>query len=363
MSDTDQDQAQKTEEPTAKKLSDARNKGDVAQSREIASWFMLLAGALAVAFFLPGSARRVIDATRRFVEQPHQISLEPEALRGLLADVVFTVGWALALPIGLFLLAAIAAPLVQFGILFAPERLKPSPQKISPIAGLKRMFSLRSVTELLKGLVKIGLVAVVAVVVILPTADRLELFPSMALPTTLGILYDLGLRVFAGSVIVMTALALLDLLYQHYEHHKKLRMTRQEVRDEFKQTEGDPHVKARLRQIRTERARQRMMAAVPGADVVITNPTHYAVALKYDRDLMEAPKLVAKGVDEVAARIRERAEECEVAIFENPPLARALHASVDLDDYIKPEHYQAVAEIIAFILGYTKERPRAVFVE
>ena len=134
-------------------------------------------------------------------------------------------------------------------------------------------------------------------------------------------------------------------------------MTQQEVRDELRQSEGDPHIKARLRQIRTERARQRMMQAVPEADVVITNPTHYAIALKYDHDEMDAPKVVAKGVDEVARRIRERADEYEIPLFENPPLARALYSAVDLNDYIKPEHYQAVAEIIAFVLGKKKDRP------
>ena len=146
--------------------------------------------------------------------------------------------------------------------------------------------------------------------------------------------------------------------HQIFDHRKKLRMTRQEVRDEAKQSEGDPHVKARLSQIRMERSRQRMMQAVPTADVVITNPTHFAVALSYDQDMMAAPKVVAKGVDAVAFRIRETAEAHDVPIFENPPLARGIFASVEIDEFIKPEHFKAVAEIIAFVMGISKVRPR-----
>jgi flagellar biosynthetic protein FlhB len=357
MAENDDD-SQKTEEPTHKRLSDSRTKGDVAQSREVANWFMLFSAAVAVALFAPFSARKIYGAAYQFLESPHQFSIEPESLRQIFLDLGFTVGLAIAAPIGLFLVAAVSSSFVQYGLLFAPEKIKPTLSKISPIAGAKRMFSLRSVTELLKGLVKISFVAAITFVVISPVFDKVALFPSMTIPVSLGILHDLIVRLLVGVVSVVTALALLDFFYQVYEHRKKLRMTQQEVRDEMRQSEGDPHIKARLRQIRTERARQRMMQAVPEADVVITNPTHYAIALKYEHDAMDAPKVVAKGVDEVAARIRERAEEYDIPLFENPPLARALYASVDINDYIKPEYYQAVAEIIAFVMGIKKDRPR-----
>lgn len=353
-----EDDSQKTEEPTGKRLIDSRNRGDVAQSREVANWFMLFSAAVAVALFAPFSAEKIVGVTYQFLERPHEIPVDPEALRHLLSQVAFGVGLALAAPIGLFLVAAVSSSLVQHGLLFAPEKLKPSLSKISPIAGAKRMFSLRSITELIKGLVKLSIVAAIAVVVIMPIFDKLPLLPAMTLPVTLNILHATIVRLLVGVVSVVTALALLDYFYQLYEHRKKLRMTQQEVRDEQRQAEGDPHVKARLRQIRTERARQRMMQAIPEASVVITNPTHYAIALQYDKDEMEAPKVVAKGVDEVARRIRERAEEYEVAIFENPPLARALYSAVDINDYIQPEHYHAVAEIIAFVMGIKKDRPR-----
>jgi flagellar biosynthetic protein FlhB len=352
------DDSQKTEEPTHKRLTDSRNRGEVANSREVANWFMLFSAAVAVALFAPFSAEKFVHAAYQFLERPHDIPVNPEALRHLFIEVAWTIAVAIAAPIGLFLIAAVCAPLVQYGLLFAPEKIKPSLSKISPIAGAKRMFSLRSLTELLKGLVKMSLVAAVALVVIMPVFDKVALLPAMSVPLSLGVLHDTMVRLLAGVVAVVTALALLDYFYQIYEHRKKLRMTQQEVRDEMRQSEGDPHVKARLRQIRTERARQRMMQAVPEADVVITNPTHYAVALKYDQDEMEAPKVVAKGVDEVARRIRETAEEHDVATFENPPLARALYGAVDIDEYIKPEHYQAVAEIIAFVMGIKTDRPQ-----
>jgi len=352
------DDSQKTEEPTHKRLTDSRNRGDVAQSREVANWFMLFSAAVAVALFATFSAERFMATVYQFLERPHDIPVDADALRLMLADIGWAIALAIAAPIGLFVVAAVCSSLVQHGLLFAPEKIKPSLDKISPIAGAKRMFSLRSLTELLKGLVKIALVAAIAVAIVMPVFDRLALVPSMAVPTSLDVLHETMIRLLAGIVAVVTALALLDFFYQLYEHRKKLRMTQQEVRDEMRQSEGDPHVKARLRQIRTERARQRMMQAVPEADVVITNPTHFAVALKYDKDEMDAPKVVAKGVDDLARRIRQRAEEYEVAIFENPPLARALYGAVEINEYIKPEHYHAVAEIIAFVLGIKKERPR-----
>ena len=357
MADGDDD-SQKTEEPTHKRLTDSRNRGDVAQSREVANWFMLFSAAVAVALMAPYSARKIANVSYQFLEQPHEFRVDPETLRQLFFDVGLTVGLAIAAPIGLFLVAAVTSSLVQYGLMFAPEKIVPKLSKISPLAGAKRMFSLRSVTDLFKGLLKISVVAAIALSVISPVFDKIALLPAMSLPISLGILHETVVRLLAGVVAVVTVIALFDFLYQVYEHRKKLRMSQQEVRDEMRQSEGDPHIKARLRQIRTERARQRMMQAVPGADVVITNPTHYAIALKYEHDAMEAPKLVAKGVDDVARRIRESAEEHEVAIFENPPLARALYAAVNLNEYIKPEHYQAVAEIIAFVMGIKKDRPR-----
>ena len=172
---------------------------------------------------------------------------------------------------------------------------------------------------------------------------------GLPLPLMMEELSSLVLRLMSGILVVLLVVAVIDLIYQRYEHYKKMRMTKQELKDEYKQTEGDPQVRAKLRQLRQEKARARMMQAVPEADVVITNPTHYSLALKYDPDERDAPVLVAKGIDEVAMRIREVAKEHDIPLFENKPLARVLYDTVELDEMIPPEHYQAVAEVISYI--------------
>ena len=345
------DQSQKTEEPTARRLSSAREKGDVANSREVANWFMLTAGALAVVFLLPRVASGLRQHLVGFIASSHAVQVEPEVISLLLLDVSVAVGRLLALTIGLFIVAAIASNLVQNGLLFAPERIKPAPNKISPIGGLKRLFSLRSVTELAKGIVKLVVVGGIAIAIIWPIRPKLEIVPLSPIPASLDLLYWTVVKVLAGVVGALSVIAFADLAYSRYEHHKKMRMTKEEVKDEQRQAEGDPHVKARLRAIRNERARQRMMQAVPDASVVITNPTHYAIALEYESEVMAAPRVVAKGADLVAQRIRQVAEENDVPLVENPPLARALFDGVDIGHEIKAEHYKAVAEIIAFVMG------------
>ena len=346
----EQDQSQKTEEPTAKRLQEARKKGDVATSREVQNWFMLFAGTLVLVILGPGMAEDLASILRQYLAAPHAYRIELEALRAMLGQTMGSVAAVLFLPALILLIAAAGAGLVQHGFLLAPERLKLDPKKLSPIAGAKRMFSLRSIAEFIKGLLKITIVGVIAGLLMWPVFLQLPSVPGMTILDSLGMIHIFASRMLAGVVAVLAVIAGFDFMYQRFEHTKKLRMTKQEVKDEYKQTEGDPHVKARLRAIRLERARQRMMQAVPEADVVITNPTHYAVALKYDAEEMPAPKLIAKGVDDVAERIRAKAEEHDVPIVENAPLARALYAGVDLDQDIPQEHYQAVAEIIAYVM-------------
>jgi len=230
------------------------------------------------------------------------------------------------------------------------EKMQPKLEKVSPLKGLKRMFSIQTVVEFAKNLLKLLIVAAVVIFLVWPERARLEQITTYEMAGVVRLLGALISRMLIGVVSILAVIAGADVLFQRFQHHKKQRMTKQEVKDEHKQTEGDPAVKARLRQIRMDRARKRMMAAVPDADVVITNPTHFAVALKYKAEVMEAPKVVAKGLDKMAQRIRELADENDVPIVENPPLARALYATVDVDDQIPPEHYKAVAEIIGYIL-------------
>ena len=341
--------SQKTEEPTPKRLEDARRKGQVASSREVNHWFMILAGAVSFMALAPGMSNGIVRAISRFVTEPDLIITGRDgigaALKGMLGEVLLAV-----LPvIMLLVIAAILAGVVQSGLVFSGERIKPELSKISIAKGAKRLFSLKSVAEFVKSVLKLIVVGGVVTLLFIPIFDDLASITTMPITAIMTLLQSLAVRLFIGVLAVMSVIAVIDFIYQRFEHMKSMRMSRQEIKDELKQTEGDPQVRARLRQIRTERARRRMMAAVPEADVVITNPTHFAVALKYDPQEMSAPRLVAKGADAIAERIREVARDHDVPLVENPPLARALFASVDLEQEIPAEHYKAVAEIISYV--------------
>ncbi len=345
----EQDDSEKTEEPTQKRLDDARQKGQVATSREINHWFVILGGTIFVLMLLPSMMRDLAVSFRPFLEQPHAMPVGSGALDAVMRDVLLGAAAALAVPIILFVAAALASGLVQHGFLVSFESLKPKLEKISPLKGFQRLFSSKSLAEFVKGLLKLAIVGTVCVILLLPELRTIDTTLGSDLGTLLGLMHSLAARLLIGVLSVMTLIAALDFLYQKFQHTKQLRMSRQDLKEEFKQSEGDPIVKQRLRQIRLERSRRRMMAAVPGADVVVTNPTHFAVALVYDPDKMSAPKVVAKGVDALARKIREVATEHSVPLIENPPLARALHAGTEIDEEIPAEHYKAVAEIISYV--------------
>ena len=356
---SDQDQSEKTEEPTPKKLSEARNKGQIATSKEVNSFAVLLGATLVIGILGPFVTLRVYSPLAGLVEKAGTMPIDQGSSGDILFDVFTSVIIALSPVFAVFMVLALAASLGQSGILFTAEPITPKFDKISPIKGFSRLFSLRSIVEFLKGIAKMGVVGTVALILVLPELDRLETIVQMDVRQLLEEIQTLVMRLLFGVAAVMVVIAVADYIYQKYEHIKQLKMSRQEIRDEHKQSEGDPHVKARLRQIRHERARQRMMAAVPQADVVVTNPTHFAVALKYDTAVMAAPTVVAKGVDNVAFRIREVAEANGVPIVENPPLARALFGGVDLDQQIPEEHYQAVAQIISYVYRLKGKRMSA----
>ena len=350
MAENQQDDSQKTEEPTHRRLEQAREKGQVARSQEVNHWFMILAATIILAIFAKSVTGGIVSHLHRFIEQAHAIRLDGPQLREIVLGSVIDLGLIVLVPVLLILFAAVLAGFVQTGLVFSTEPLTPKLEKLSLGRGLKRLFSTRSLVDFAKGLVKIAIVAAVVVLLLWPEVDIIPIITTMDLGSFLDLLQTLSLRVLVGVLSVMTVIAGLDFLYQKQQHLKQLRMSKQELKEEFKQTEGDPMIKARLRQIRMERARQRMMAAVPEADVVVTNPTHYAVALKYDDATMEAPVLTAKGVDHVARRMREIAREHDVPIVENPPLSRALYDSVEVDREVPPEHYKAVAEIIGYVM-------------
>lgn len=349
MAEDGEDDAQKTEEPTQRRLSEARKKGQVALSREVNNWVMLFIGTILIGALAPTMFRELTVLMRVYIEHAHDLPVAPGGVTIALSEAFKGGLSAMALPLILLMIAAFLAPFVQVGPIFAPESIKPNVSKISPIQGFKRLFSMRSLMEFAKGILKIGTVGFIGVVILKPYFGQMEHIVGLPMELLLEELRTLVIRLMIGVLVVLVVIAVIDLVYQRYEHHKKMRMSKQEIKDEFKQTEGDPHVKARLRQLRSQRARQRMMQAVPEADVVITNPTHYSIALKYDPEEMEAPVCVAKGVDELALRIREVAREHKIEIYENKPLARALYDVVDVDEMIPPEQYKAVAEVISFV--------------
>ncbi|WP_020594203.1 flagellar biosynthesis protein FlhB [Kiloniella laminariae] len=350
MSSEDTDESQKTEEPTGKKLADAREKGDVPKSQEMDSWFSFFGFMITVSFFAVWIATGISESLNIFVERPDMIRLDTGQLAEAVKSIMANVGILFIVPAVLFICFGIASGLIQHGWLISAKSLTPEFKKVSPLAGVKRLFSIQSVMNLVKGLAKLIIVGSIIALVIWPKRSMVPQLAELDVPQMAMVLLDWTKLVLVAVVAVMAIIAGLDFLFQYFQYIKKLKMSKQEIKDEMKQSEGDPMVKGRLRQLRMEKARQRMMAAVPSSDVVITNPTHFAVALEYKGETMEAPRLVAKGVDAVAFRIRKVAEENKVTIVENPPLARALYAGVEIDQEIPPEHYKAVAEVIGYVL-------------
>lgn len=344
---------EKTEEPTQRKLDEARRKGDVPKSQEVNSWFIMFGATLIVVLFAGNMARDLAVALKGFLGRAHDVPMDGGGLLTVMVDMLLGVGAALGLPILILVLCALGGNLVQNAPSMSVEPIKPKLSKISPIAGFKRLFSLTALVNFLKGVGKLLIVSATLALVLWGASDRLGLLVQLDTGSMLVFLQSTAGKLLGAVMAVLTILAALDFAYQRTTWLKKQRMTMKELRDEFKDMEGDPQVRAKLRQVRIERGRKRMMANVPNATVVVTNPTHYSIALQYEPG-MSAPVCLAKGVDHVALKIREIAGEHDVPLVENPPLARALHASVEIDEEVPPEHYKAVAEIIGYVMRLSR---------
>lgn len=345
----EQDESQKTEEPTRKRLEEAAEHGQTVTSRETTSFFLLVTFTMIMGFTGPSMLHKVQGAFSSLVERPESFAADSTALGHMLINVLETCAGILIVPFVAFIVAIFASNLIQNRFVFSLEPLVPKLEKISLANGLERLFSMRSLAEFGKGIIKIIVVSVVAYYGVEPYFAHMKQLPDISIFGMLVYLSATTRRMMIGICIVMFVITVLDYLYQRYEFIKSLRMTKQEIKDEYRQQEGDPQIKQRIRQIRVERARRRMMTAVPTADVIITNPTHYSIALKYDPATMKAPRVVAKGLDNIAMKIREVAKEHNIPLFENPPLAQALYATVDIDKEIPAEHYKAVAEVISYV--------------
>ena len=346
----DRDDSQRTEEPTQKRLDDALKKGDVVKSMEVATFVMMAGGTLALALFAQNAARQFAGNFTIFLQNPAQMTLDSGTMVTMMRKSVFGLFAIIGPASALMLVAALAGHLLQHRPFFSTDKIKPDLSKLSPMKGFKRLFGLDAIVNLVKGVAKVVLVAIASFVAVWPERGRLASAMDMNPAAMASLALALIGKMLIAALIVLAAIAALDYFYQRHRFMARHRMTRQELKDEVKQSEGDPIIKARIRQIRLERSKRRMIAAVPTADVVIVNPTHYAVALKYESGKMAAPVCVAKGLDHLALTIRKVAEEHDVPIVENPPLARALYAVVELDAPIPPEHYKAVAQIIGYVM-------------
>ncbi|HEY4074649.1 MAG TPA: flagellar biosynthesis protein FlhB [Herbaspirillum sp.] len=340
---------ERTEAATGKQLEKARGQGDVPRSREAATCLLLLLGGSGVWLFsgrLTETLSRLMVATFSFErEQAFDPALLADHLAGYCIDVLISMA-----PIaGLMLVAVFIAPMILGGFLFNGAAIVPKFGKMNPIKGIGNMFSLNSLVELGKATAKAILVGTVAWKVISGEMDAMMGLGVEALSTSPSHLGGLIWHAFLAMVSVLLVIAAIDVPYQAWKYAEKLKMTKEQVKQEHKESEGDPRVKGKIKQLQRAMARRRMMAEVPNADVVVTNPTHYAVALKYSEGSMGAPRVVAKGSDAVAARIRELARENGVAIMEAPPLARALHFHSDIGDEIPEALYTAVAEVLAYV--------------
>ena len=351
-----EDKDAKTEQPTGKRLGKAKSEGNIPISQEVKSVAMLVGALIVVGVIAPWVAKDMARFMRGFIERPETMQVDIESLRTFFVSTVWKITVLMAFPVAVLVVAALVGSIGQVGLVYTPKKLSFNLGAINPFAGLKRMFSVTSVIEMGKSLVKIFAVGGMVAALVIPTMGHPDKIIDQDLPTTLSEIHRLLVMIIFITVLVMSALASADYIYQHWSHREKLKMTKQEVKDEHKEQDGDPKVKNKIRSLRIERHRQRMMVAVSKANVIITNPTHFAVALKYDMDAMAAPVVVGKGVDYLAKRMRQVAEIHEVPIVENPPLARALYAAVEIDHEIPQEHYKAVAEVIGFVMRLKGKR-------
>ncbi|WP_028694526.1 flagellar biosynthesis protein FlhB [Pseudomonas cremoricolorata] len=347
----------KTEEPTEKKKRDAREKGETARSKELNTVAVTLGGAIALLVFGGFLAQTLMEVMRMSFTLSREVVVDERSMGIFLLSAGKMAIWATQPVLVVLFVVSFVAPIALGGFLFSGSLLQPKFSRMNPLSGIKRMFSMHALTELLKAIAKFVVILLVAVVVL--SNDRQALLDIANEPLEQAIIHSV--QVVGWSALWMAAglllIAAVDVPFQLWQSHKKLKMTKQEVRDEYKDSEGKPEVKQRIRQLQREMSQRRMMAAVPDADVIITNPTHYAVALKYDPEKgSAAPLLLAKGTDFIALKIREIAVEHKVQILESPALARAIYHSTEIEQEIPAGLYLAVAQVLAYVFQIRQYR-------
>lgn len=351
------DNTEKTEDPTQKRLDEALKRGDVVKSQEVNTWFVIAGATLVLMAFSGGMSSEITTTMRGLLANAHNISMDGPALPRLFEKIGVELIAAVAIPFLLLMLAALGGNLIQHKLVWSLEVLAPKLSKISPAAGFKRLFSAQALANFAKGLVKLVLIGSVLTALMWPERARIMALERADPVAVLPLAQSLALKLLGAVVVIMAVVAIADYLFQYRQWYEKQKMSLRELKEEFRQSEGDPVIRGKMRQMRQTRQRRRMIAAVPKAAVIITNPTHYSIALQYERG-MDAPVCVAKGVDAVALKIREVAAEHSIPVVENPPLARALHATVEVDQAIPIEHYKAVAEVIGYVMRLRRAVPR-----
>jgi len=341
---------QKTEEPTAKRITDTEEKGNFAHSREVNSSFVLLAALLGFMITGEQSTRNLMGSWHTMIAEAGTIQLTFEELYKVIANSMRGFVTVIGPFLVLIMLAGVTSNLIQIGGLrFSTHPLIPKFSKLSPLKGFGRIFSKNTVMELFKSLFKVGIISILSYFTIKSHWQEIPPLMGMGVGQILSFMGFVALEIIFQVLLMMIFLALIDFAFQRFTYRENLRMTKQEVKEERKETDGNPQIKQRIRTVQMEMARKRMMAAVPDADVVVTNPTHISVAIKYDSEKNSAPAVIAKGLGPIALRIREIAKENGVPLVEDKPLARTLHKTVEVGQLIPASLYKAVAEILAYV--------------
>ncbi|MGR3571003.1 flagellar biosynthesis protein FlhB [Brevirhabdus sp.] len=355
MAEDTEDKQNKTEEPTERKLQKAREKGDVASSREAGNLMSVLSLFAIVAYVMPAVGAQLVGTLRGALENAGQLGIGQG--QGGVADLggiglKFARGIAATLSpvLALMVVGALVGVALQGEVVVAAERLKPKLSKVSPFAGLKRLFSAQTLVEFVKSVVKVLVVGAIALGITWQAVQRIWQTQGLLPEAVASYARTEAAKILVATLILVAFIALVDILWKRFDWRRKQRMSIKDIRDEHKDTEGDPQIKGRRAEMRRARARQRIAQAVPRATLVLTNPTHFAVALRYEAGESEAPVCVAKGTDLMAAQIRKLAHEAEVPVVENRPLARALYDAVEVDRQIPLEHWEAVAAVIGYVM-------------
>lgn len=350
------DTGERTEEPTAKKLSEARKKGQIARSKELGTMFVLVGSAVGMMIVGPFLVDALAKVMKRLFSISRQEATDLHALMGAISEVIWGLGPPLAWFFFIVALAAFIGNVLLGGLNFSWEAMAPKLSKLSPLAGFKRMFGVQAAVELLKSLLKFFVVFLVAFLLLTGLFNQILGLSLENIPINFAHSVDLLLWMFLTLTISLVVIAAVDAPYQIWNHTRQLKMTKQEVKDEMKNVEGNPEIKGRIKRTQYEMSQRRMMQEVPNADVVVTNPTHYSVALKYDADSGKAPVVLAKGIDQMAIHIRTIAKEHGVEILQSPALARSLYYTTEANEEIPDELFAAVAQVLAFIYQLNEHR-------